>query len=69
MRFNSPLSGTIARLENVQTILPASRCDDLACAITCLINNALRTEFANGGLMAALALAQGSPRSGAILSS
>jgi hypothetical protein len=44
MRFRSPLAGTIARLENLQAILPPSRSDDLACAITVLIESTLKAE-------------------------
>jgi hypothetical protein len=44
MRFRSPLAGTIARLETVEGELPVSRCEDLTCAITRLIEYALMAE-------------------------
>ncbi len=42
LRISEAMARTIRRLEHLQTMLPAARCDDLACAITALIENAIK---------------------------
>jgi hypothetical protein len=41
-----PLARTITRLQRLETMLPAKRCDEIACAVTLLIENALTAHYA-----------------------
>jgi hypothetical protein len=42
LRISEAMARTIRRLEHLQSMLPAARCDDLACAITVLIERAIK---------------------------